>query len=89
MNQEYLLTGGTGTAIIDFTISSPAHTTASPSCSFSFNGVAAPMCNPVADTFSETVEYGVPFTPMGSTARRRMVPSATTSAKLEASARVD
>jgi hypothetical protein len=61
MNQEYLLTGGTGTAIIDFTISSPAHTTASPSCSFSFNGVAAPMCNPVADTFSETVEYGVPF----------------------------
>ena len=62
LNQEYLLTGGTGTATVDFTVSSQPFSTASPSCSFSFNGVAAPMCDPIADTFSETVEYGVPFT---------------------------
>lgn len=62
LNQEYMLTGGTGTATVDFTVASQPFTTASPSCSFSFNGVGAPMCNPIADTFSETVEYGVPFT---------------------------
>ncbi len=62
LNQEYLLTGGTGTAIVDFTINYLPFSTASSSCSFTFNGVAAPMCGPIADTFSETVGYGVPFT---------------------------
>lgn len=62
LNQEYLLTGGTGTATVDFAVASSPFTTASPSCSFSFNGIAASLCDPVADTFSETVQYGVPFT---------------------------
>jgi hypothetical protein len=62
LSQEYLLTGGTGTTTVDFTVNSMPFLTAYASCRFSFNGVAAPICDPVSDTFSETVEYGVPFT---------------------------
>lgn len=61
LNGNYVLTGGTGTTTIEFTITTPVPNTTSQSCSFSFNGVAAPGCDPVFDSFSETVQYGVPF----------------------------
>ena len=61
LNQSYMLTGGTGPATAVFNISGFT-TTAAPSCSFIFNGVTQPLCSPFAQTYSETVEYGVPFT---------------------------
>ena len=61
LNGNYVLTGGTGMTTIEFTITTPVPFTTSQSCSFAFNGVAAPTCDPIFDNFSETVEYGVPF----------------------------
>ena len=60
LNQSYVLTGGAGPATVVFDINGFT-TTAVPSCSFIFNGVTQPFCTPFAQTYSETVEYGVPF----------------------------
>lgn len=63
MNQEYLLTGGTGTAMLNFVVSQPFNfPTTTMSCGFTFDGTSQ-MCDLRAGTvdFSETVQYGVPF----------------------------
>jgi hypothetical protein len=64
LNQEYLLTGGTGTATVNFVVSQPFNfPTTTMSCGFTFDGTPQ-MCDLRAGTvdFSETVQYGVPFT---------------------------
>jgi hypothetical protein len=63
LNQEYLLTGGTGTATVDFLVDQPFHfPTTSMSCNFTFNGTPQ-RCDLGAGMldFAETVQYGVPF----------------------------
>lgn len=60
LNQSYMMTGGTGMTTVVFNISGFTSTSA-PGCSFTFNGVAAPVCNPLAQTYTETVAYDVPF----------------------------
>ena len=63
MNQEYLLTGGDGTATLNFVVNQPFNfPTTTMSCGFTFDG-APQVCDLRAGTvdFSETVQYGVPF----------------------------
>jgi hypothetical protein len=64
MNQEYLLTGGSGTATVNFVVDQPFNfPTTTMRCGFTFNGTPQ-MCDLGAGMakFSETVQYGVPFT---------------------------
>jgi hypothetical protein len=64
MNQEYVLTGGTGMATVNFVVDQPFNfPTTTMSCGFTFDG-APQMCDLREGTvdFSETVQYGVPFT---------------------------
>lgn len=63
LNQEYLLTGGTGTATVNFVVDQPYNfPTTSMSCSFTFDGTPQ-TCDLLAGMvkFSETVQYDVPF----------------------------
>lgn len=63
LNQTYILTGGTGTATVDFLVDQPyVFPSTSMSCDFTFNGASQP-CDLRAGMldFAETVEYGVPF----------------------------
>jgi hypothetical protein len=64
LNQEYLLTGGSGTATVNFVVDQPFNfPTTMMSCDFMFDGTSQ-LCDLRAGmvTFSETVQYGVPFT---------------------------
>lgn len=64
MNQGYILTGGAGTATVNFVVNQPlSFPSTTMRCSFTFDG-AAQSCNLFAGPldFPETVEYGVPFT---------------------------
>lgn len=62
LNEEYVLTGGTGSATVDFVVDRPFFSTAGMSCGFTFNGISQ-FCDPGAGmiTLPETVQYGVPF----------------------------
>jgi len=61
LNETYVMTGGTGTTTVAFKFNGIT-TTASEGCSFTFNGTTIPGCLPPAETYTETVEYGTPFT---------------------------
>ena len=70
LNETYVLTGGIGFATANFAVDpNESFSGDSPSitCSFAFDGMAAQSCGPVGTppgiftVFSETVEYGVPF----------------------------
>jgi hypothetical protein len=64
LNQEYLLTAGSGPATVNFIVDQPfSFPTTSMTCGFTFNG-APQFCDIGAGivTLSDTVQYGVPFT---------------------------
>ena len=57
---RYVLTGGMGTATIEFAISADPYRSALQTCRFSFNSVAQ-VCDLGTGSFTETVQYDVPF----------------------------
>jgi hypothetical protein len=62
LNETYMLVGGTGSAVVNFDTEWLFDAGPTISCSFTFNGVMDPSRCQVGDTFSETVQYDVPFT---------------------------
>lgn len=65
LNEVYVLTGGTGSAVLNFELSPSSWSPSPPdfTCSLSLNGGAQQLCNHGLpdSTFSETVQYNVPF----------------------------
>lgn len=70
LNETYVLTGGTGSATVNFIVTPSAALSGDTplvACSLTFDGMGTQSCGPVGSppgvgtTISETVEYGVPF----------------------------